>query len=143
MSLQIEWDDEHLDVTVDSRSERQRYVQGVHLLNGKGIRSDGIDLRCTCEDSFHHQQLKSLDPEKLQDRLTALDEYAKEINCIIEDDEEEDLDEYMKEIEAMTDEEIPGGSLPSVLTYPVTSPSVSISPATSKVAKIAEVELNV
>ena len=118
-------------------------MQVLHRLDGKGIGSDGSDLQCTCENAFHHQQLKTLDPEKLQDRLTALDEYAKEIDCIIQDDDEEDLDEYMKELEAMSDEEAPAVSLPSVPTNPVTSPSASVGTATNKETRIAEVELNV
>ena len=57
-----------------------------------------------------------MDPEKLNDRLTDLDEYMKEINCINERVlEEEDVDDYLKEVdEAIATDADVGNSLPDV-----------------------------
>ena len=82
------------------------------------------------------QNLKDLDPEKLNDRLEDLDEYMKEMNCITERALDENVDDYLTEIdESIAQEE--QTALPEV---PTTIPEAAAPSAEEKTERVAVME---
>lgn len=90
------------------------------------------DLGIGCDQ----QDLKALDPEKLNERLDDLDEYMKEMNCITERALDEDVDDYLAEI----DDSIAQDNQTALPEVPTTIPKAAAAPSEEKTERVAVME---
>lgn len=85
----------------------------------------------------NEQNIKTLEPEQLKERLDAVDDYLKEIDCVLDDSvEDDDYDDLLTELDDMDD--MDSDKIDAVNALPSAPTTVIVEPAKQEPEKKEE-----